>query len=130
MSTLTQSWAFKTIRSAVLTVLAAIGLLVIYLVNAGLMAVVIYWGHMLGINIETEMRRRAFDHLQRLSFSYFDKVRTGKLVARVTRDLEEIGEAIEELPFRPGPPLRRTCRRWRASIRRAASCRIAAAGST
>lgn len=81
-----------------LTVLAAIGLLVIYLVNAGLMAVVIYWGHMLGINIETEMRRRAFDHLQRLSFSYFDKVRTGKLVARVTRDLEEIGEVAHHGP--------------------------------
>ena len=81
-----------------LTVLAAVGLLVIYLVNAGLMAVVIYWGHMLGINIETEMRRRAFDHLQRLSFSYFDRVRTGKLVARVTRDLEEIGEVAHHGP--------------------------------
>lgn len=81
-----------------LTILAAVGLLVIYLVNSGLMAVVIYWGHMLGINIETEMRRRAFDHLQRLSFSYFDRVRTGKLVARVTRDLEEIGEVAHHGP--------------------------------
>ncbi|EAQ04344.1 ABC multidrug efflux transporter, fused ATPase and inner membrane subunit [Pseudooceanicola batsensis HTCC2597] len=81
-----------------LTILAAVGLLLIYIVNAGLMAVVIYWGHMLGINIETEMRRRAFDHLQRLSFSYFDRVRTGKLVARVTRDLEEIGEVAHHGP--------------------------------
>lgn len=81
-----------------MTLLAAVGLLVIYLMNAGLMTVVIYWGHMLGINIETEMRRRAFAHLQRLSFSYFDKVRTGKLVARVTRDLEEIGEVAHHGP--------------------------------
>ncbi|MGR3321020.1 MAG: ABC transporter ATP-binding protein [Pseudooceanicola sp.] len=81
-----------------LTILAAVGLLVIYLVNAGLMAIVIYWGHMLGINIETEMRRRAFEHLQRLSFSYFDRVRTGKLVARMTRDLEEIGEVAHHGP--------------------------------
>ncbi|SNR86823.1 ABC transporter ATP-binding protein [Puniceibacterium sediminis] len=81
-----------------LTVIASVGLLLIYLINAGLMAVVIYWGHMLGINIETEMRRRAFDHLQRLSFSYFDRVRTGKLVARVTRDLEEIGEVAHHGP--------------------------------
>ncbi|SDY64076.1 ABC transporter ATP-binding protein [Citreimonas salinaria] len=81
-----------------LTVMAAIGLVLIYAVNAGLMAVVTYWGHMLGINIETEMRRRAFDQLQRLSFSYFDKVRTGKLVARVTRDLEEIGEVAHHGP--------------------------------
>ncbi|MEC7761457.1 MAG: ABC transporter ATP-binding protein [Pseudomonadota bacterium] len=81
-----------------LTVIAAVGLLLIYLMNAGLMAVVIYWGHMLGINIETEMRRRAFEHLQKLSFSYFDRVRTGKLVARVTRDLEEIGEVAHHGP--------------------------------
>lgn len=81
-----------------LTVLAAVGLLLIYFINAGLMTVVIYWGHKLGINIETEMRRRAFEHLQRLSFSYFDRVRTGKLVARVTRDLEEIGEVAHHGP--------------------------------
>ena len=81
-----------------LTLWAAAGLLVIYLVNAGLMVIVIFWGHKLGINIETEMRRRAFAHLQRLSFGYFDKVRTGKLVARVTRDLEEIGEVAHHGP--------------------------------
>ncbi|MBU2357968.1 MAG: ABC transporter ATP-binding protein/permease [Alphaproteobacteria bacterium] len=81
-----------------LTVLVSIALLGIYLLNTGLMAIVIYWGHKLGINIETEMRRRAFAHLQRLSFSYFDKVRTGKLVARVTRDLEEIGEVAHHGP--------------------------------
>ncbi|MBM2292971.1 ABC transporter ATP-binding protein [Sulfitobacter pseudonitzschiae] len=81
-----------------LTLLAAFGLLVIYILNSGLMTIVIYWGHMLGINIETEMRRRAFAHFQRLSFSFFDKMRTGKLVARVTRDLEEIGEVAHHGP--------------------------------
>ena len=81
-----------------LTLWAAFGLLVIYIFNAGLMIIVIYWGHKLGINIETEMRRRAFAHLQRLSFGYFDKVRTGKLVARVTQDLEEIGEVAHHGP--------------------------------
>ncbi|SHE93668.1 ATP-binding cassette, subfamily B [Loktanella atrilutea] len=81
-----------------LTILVSVALLAVYLVNTGLMAVVIYWGHKLGINIETEMRRRAFEHLQRLSFAYFDKVRTGKLVARVTRDLEEIGEVAHHGP--------------------------------
>src|SRR5690606_25478351 len=61
-----------------LTLTAAAGLLLIYLVNTGLMTIVIYWGHKLGINIETELRRRAFDHLQRLGFAYFDRERTGK----------------------------------------------------
>jgi ATP-binding cassette, subfamily B, bacterial len=79
-------------------VLAAVGLLLIYIINTGLMAVVTYWGHKLGINIETEMRRRAFDHIQSLSWKWFDKQRTGHLVARVTRDLEEIGEVAHHGP--------------------------------
>ena len=77
---------------------ATVGLLAIYLLNTGLMAVVTYWGHMLGINIETEMRRRAFDHLQKLSFGYFDNVKTGHLVGRLTKDLEEIGEIAHHGP--------------------------------
>ncbi len=81
-----------------LTVLAAAGLLVLYAINAGLLTVVIYWGHKLGINIETEMRARAFDHLTRLSWRWYDRARTGKLVARVTRDLEEIGEVAHHGP--------------------------------
>jgi ATP-binding cassette subfamily B protein len=78
--------------------LAAAALLLIYLVNAGLQVVVTYWGHMLGINIETEMRRKAFDHLQKLSFGFFDNLKTGHLVARLTKDLEEIGEVAHHGP--------------------------------
>jgi ATP-binding cassette subfamily B protein len=81
-----------------LTVLAAVGLLMIYALNTGLMGIVIYWGHRLGIEIETEMRRRAFAHLTRLSWRWYDRARTGKLVARVTRDLEEIGEVAHHGP--------------------------------
>ncbi|WP_395673850.1 ABC transporter ATP-binding protein [Inquilinus sp.] len=81
-----------------LILLAAAGLLLIYVSNTGLMAIVTYWGHMLGINIETEMRRKAFDHLQKLSFSYFDNQKTGHLVGRLTKDLEEIGEVAHHGP--------------------------------
>jgi ATP-binding cassette subfamily B protein len=86
----TQQWS--------LILLAGLGLLAIYLINTGLMAVVVYWGHMLGINIETEMRRRSFDHLQKLSFSFYDNQKTGHLLARVTKDLEEIGEVAHHGP--------------------------------
>ena len=48
---------------------AAAGLLAIYMLNTGLQYIVNYWGHVLGISIETEMRRRIFDHMQKLSFS-------------------------------------------------------------
>ncbi len=81
-----------------LILLASAGLLVIYLVNTGLMVVVTYWGHMLGINIETEMRRRSFYHLQKLSFRFYDNQKTGHLVARVTKDLEEVGEVAHHGP--------------------------------
>ena len=81
-----------------LILLAAAGLAAIYVANAGLMVVVTYWGHVLGINIETEMRARAFDHLQKLSFRFFDDQKTGHLVARVTKDLEEIGEVAHHGP--------------------------------
>ena len=81
-----------------LILLASAGLLAVYLLNTGLMAVVTYWGHLLGINIETEMRRRAFDHLQKLSFRFYDNVKTGHLVARVTKDLEEVGEVAHHGP--------------------------------
>src|ERR1700722_8358062 len=50
--------------------LAAAGLCAVYLINTGLQFVVNYWGHVLGIAIETEMRRRIFDHLQKLSFRF------------------------------------------------------------
>ena len=73
-------------------------LLAIYLMNTGLNAVVTYWGHVLGINIETEMRRRAFDHLQKLSFTFFDNSKTGTLITHVTKDLEDVGEVAHHGP--------------------------------
>ena len=79
-------------------VYAACGLLAIYALNSVLMVIVTYWGHVLGINIETEMRRQAFEHLQKLSFRFYDNEKTGHLVARVTKDLEEIGEVAHHGP--------------------------------
>ena len=78
-------------------IVCAVGL-VVYLLNTTLIAVVTYWGHALGIAIETEMRRRAFDHLQSLSFRFYDEQKTGHLIARVTKDLEEIGEVAHHGP--------------------------------
>ena len=81
-----------------LIIVAVAGLLGIYALNTGLMVVVTYWGHMLGINIETEMRRQAFEHVQKLSFRYFDNMKTGHIVGRLTKDLEEIGEVAHHGP--------------------------------
>ncbi|SFI30805.1 ATP-binding cassette, subfamily B [Paenibacillus sp. UNC496MF] len=77
---------------------ACAGLLFIYALNAFLNYIVTYWGHMLGINIETDMRRKLFDHIQKLSFRFFDNTKTGHLIARLTNDLMEIGEMAHHGP--------------------------------
>ncbi|ORM71106.1 ABC transporter ATP-binding protein [Pantoea rwandensis] len=81
-----------------LIVIASIALLAIYLVNTGLMAIVNYWGHALGVGIETDMRREAFEHLQTLSLRYYDNTKTGHIITHVTKDLEEVGEIAHHGP--------------------------------
>ncbi|MCK0473487.1 ABC transporter ATP-binding protein [Halalkalibacter sp. APA_J-10(15)] len=77
---------------------ACFGLLLIYALNTGMHYIVTYWGHMLGINIETDMRRKLFKHMQKLSFSYYDRNKTGHSISRLTKDLEEIGEVAHHGP--------------------------------
>ena len=77
---------------------ATASLLGIYFLNTGLQYIINYWGHVLGISIETEMRRKIFDHLQKLSFRFYDNQKTGRLVARVTKDLEDVGEVAHHGP--------------------------------
>jgi len=56
------------------------------------------WGHILGTRMEGDMRRDLFDHLQTLSFSYFDKSKTGQIMSRMTNDLFQIAEAAHHGP--------------------------------
>lgn len=81
-----------------LIILVSIGLLGIYAINTVLHFIVTYYGHKLGTNIETDMRRDLYDHLQKQSFSYFDNRETGKLITRLTSDLFEIAEVAHHGP--------------------------------
>ena len=81
-----------------LIVLASAALLAIYALNTALQYVVTYWGHMLGINIETDMRRELFGHIQTLSHRFFDDTKTGHLIAHITTDLQDIGELAHHGP--------------------------------
>lgn len=74
------------------------GLLTLYLLSSSMQFVVNYWGHKLGINIETDMRRELFYHVQRQSFSFFDNTKTGHIMSRVTNDLMDIGELAHHGP--------------------------------
>jgi len=81
-----------------LIVLACVGLLAIYAFNTALNYIVTYWGHMLGVNIETDMRRKLFAHIQKLDFRFFDNNKTGHLIGRMTNDLNDIGELAHHGP--------------------------------
>ncbi|WP_405110493.1 ABC transporter ATP-binding protein [Paenibacillus sp. FSL K6-1217] len=81
-----------------LILIACVALLGIYALNTAMNYVVTYWGHMLGINIETNMRKKMFDHIQKLSFRFFDNNKTGHLLGRITNDLNDIGEVAHHGP--------------------------------
>ncbi|MFS0880098.1 ABC transporter ATP-binding protein [Metabacillus niabensis] len=76
----------------------SITLLLLYILSTFLQYIVNYWGHMLGINIETDMRRQLFQHVQKQSFKFFDNTKTGNIMSRITNDLMDIGELAHHGP--------------------------------
>ncbi len=73
-------------------------LLIGYVVRAGLQYVVSYWGHTMGVYMETDMKRELFTHMQKLPFQFYDQNRTGHLMSRITSDLFEIVELAHHGP--------------------------------
>ena len=57
-----------------------------------------YFGHVMGIKIENKMREDMFDHLQTLSFSFFDNTKVGQLMSRMTSDLFDVAEWAHHFP--------------------------------
>jgi len=58
----------------------------------------IRWGHIMGVRMESDMRTDIFTHLQKLSFNYFDNVKTGHLMSRISNDLNMIAEVAHHAP--------------------------------
>ena len=73
-------------------------LLAAYALRSVMYFIVTYWGHMMGVRIEADIRRDLFSHMQDLSFSFYDKNRTGQLMSRATTDLFEITELAHHGP--------------------------------
>ena len=73
-------------------------LLLVYLISTFLQYIVTYWGHLLGLNIETDMREELFQHVQKQSFRFFDNTKTGHVMSRFTNDLFDIGELAHHGP--------------------------------
>lgn len=73
-------------------------LLLLYVANFALLFGINYYGHVMSMHIENDMRRDLFGHIEAMSFRFFDNARTGQLLSRITSDIVE----VSELTFR-GP---------------------------
>lgn len=81
------------------TFFAVMGImLAAYVIRALLQYVVCYWGHTFGILVEADIRRDLFNHIQTLSFGFYDKNRTGHLMSRMTAELFDITELAHHGP--------------------------------
>ena len=69
-----------------------------YVVKAALMYAITVYGHRLGVLTESDMRRDIFEHMQSLSFSYYDRHRTGVLMSHITSDLFDVTELAHHGP--------------------------------
>lgn len=76
----------------------AIALAVIYAVKCVLTYIVGYWGHVLGVRIQGDMRQDLFEHIETLPFSYFDENKTGSIMSRILNDLFEVSELAHHGP--------------------------------
>ena len=107
-------------RMELIGILAAAGvLLVLTLLIAAADYVSLRWGHILGARMEAQMRQDLFVHLQRLSFNYFDRTKTGHIMSRISNDLTMLAaaghafapaNAIEAVRRAPGVELLPDCR--------------------
>lgn len=79
-------------------IIAAIALLLIYILKSLLNFVIQYWGHIVGVRIQGDMRKELFTHLEALPFSYFDENKTGTIMSRIINDLMDIAELAHHGP--------------------------------
>ncbi|MHC5090044.1 MAG: ABC transporter ATP-binding protein [Planctomycetota bacterium] len=76
-----------------------LGLMLILIIVTTLMSYTrVKWGHILGVRMEFDMRAEFFSHIQKLSFNYFDNVKTGHLMSRISNDLNQIAEVAHHAP--------------------------------
>lgn len=77
---------------------AALLLTFIYLLKYALNYYVCYWGHVVGVRMQADMRRDLFAHLEKLPFSFFDETKSGTLMSRLISDLFEVSELAHHGP--------------------------------
>ena len=79
-------------------VFAGIGLLLLYIVRMLLNFFIQYYGHVMGVRMQAQMRSDMFRHLEKLPYSFYDNHETGKIMSRMTSDLMDISELAHHGP--------------------------------
>ena len=78
--------------------ISAVLLLLVYIIKAIGLYIMGYYGHVVGVRMQRDMRRDLFAKYERLSFSYFDGHKTGDLLSRLTSDLFDVSELAHHGP--------------------------------
>ena len=79
-------------------VFAGVGLLILYLIRMGLNFFIQYYGHVMGVRMQAEMRSDMFRHLEKLPYTFYDNHETGKIMSRMTSDLMDVSELAHHGP--------------------------------
>ncbi len=79
-------------------VIAGAVVLILYVIRMLLRYFVQYYGHLIGVGMQSQMRRDLFAHLEKLPFSYYDDHETGRIMSRMTSDLFEVCELAHHGP--------------------------------
>ena len=79
-------------------VIAGIIVLSLYFLRLLMRYFVQYYGHVIGVKMQSQMRKDLFDHLQKLPFSFYDNNETGRIMTRITSDLFEVCELAHHGP--------------------------------
>ena len=85
-------------KNVQLFIMWSVALLVIYLIKAGLNYFIQYYGHVMGVKMQADMRDKVFRHLQKLPFSFFDENKSGSIMSRMINDLMDISELAHHGP--------------------------------
>ena len=76
----------------------AVTLIILFLIKAGCGYFMQYQGHVVGVRMQGDMRRKVFNHLQKLPNIYFDNTKTGDIMSRIINDLQDISELAHHGP--------------------------------
>ena len=96
---ITNEVVYNGVEKALNTILVLGAIMVaLVLIEMGCNYFMVYYGHMMGVKMEANMRRDIFGHYQKLSFTFFDNRKVGELLSRVTSDLFDITELLHHGP--------------------------------